>query len=152
METKVVGRRVAALLVDSVLVGVVNFVLLIAISAVAGTTETSGSSFSFNVEGAAAGVYLVVALGVAVAYFVVWQGRTGATLGKRMVDIRVVKDDGSGDPPGVGRALARWFLFIADGFPYVIPYLTGFVVALSTKDNKRIGDMVASTLVVRKDA
>jgi len=39
-----------------------------------------------------------------------------------------------------------------DAFPYFIPYLTGFIVALSSKDNKRIGDMVASTLVVRKDA
>ena len=107
---------------------------------------------TYSVYGAKAAVYFLLAFAVWFGYYVVWQGRAGVTLGKLMLGIRVVKDDGSGAPPGIGRALARWFLYIADGFPYFIPYLTGFIVALTNKDNKRIGDMVASTLVVRKDA
>ena len=151
MPTKVVGRRVAAFILDGIIVGVVNFALLIVVAAAGGTAETSGSSFSVNVEGGVAALYYLLAFAISIGYFVVWQGRSGATVGKRVMDLRLVKDDGSEEPPGPGRALARWLLFVADGFPYFIPYLTGFIVALASKRNQRIGDMVASTLVIRRD-
>jgi uncharacterized RDD family membrane protein YckC len=68
-----------------------------------------------------------------------------------MTGIRVVKDDGT-LPPGIGRSFGRQFMWIADGFPYVIPYLTGFITAMVSDKHQRLGDRVANTLVVRKEA
>ena len=41
-----------------------------------------------------------------------------------------VREDGS--RPGFLKALVRWVLWIVDGFPYFIPGLIGFIVALTT--------------------
>ena len=64
--------------------------------------------------------------------------------------LRVVREDGS--KPGFVKALVRWVLWIVDGFPYVIPGLTGFIVALSTPGHRRVGDMAANTFVVKRAA
>jgi hypothetical protein len=42
----------------------------------------------------------------------------------------------------------RWLLWIVDGFPYVIPNLVGFITALTSARNQRVGDMVAGTFVI----
>jgi uncharacterized RDD family membrane protein YckC len=163
--TKVVGRRVAAFIIDGVIVAAINFAIFFALagdpvkglangdlqpdSTVYGNLELGDKTYS--VYGSKAALYFLLVFALTIGYFVVWQGLKGVTLGKLALGIKVTKDDGSG-PPGIGRALARYFLFIADGFPYIIPYLTGFICAMTTKENKRIGDMVASTVVVKKDA
>lgn len=164
MNTKVVGRRVVAFIVDVLIISVVNLAIFFALagdpveglatgelqpdSTIYGNIELGDKTYS--VYGGTAGLYFLLAFGISIGYFVVLQGIKGLTLGKAMMGIRVVKDDGSGQPPGVGRAFGRWFLWIADAFPYFIPYLAGFIVAMVNKRNKRIGDMVASTLVVDK--
>ena len=156
--TKSVGRRVAAILIDTIIVVGVNFAIFFALAGDpveasraaisirtrrSTATSTIGDS-TYSVYGATAGLYFFLSLAITIGYFVVWQGLKGVTVGKLMLGIVVVKDDGS-RPPGIGRAFARWFLQIADAFPYFIPYLTGFIVAKVSKDNKDIGDMVAST-------
>jgi uncharacterized RDD family membrane protein YckC len=164
--TKVVGRRVVALIVDTVLVTAVNFAIFFAFAedkleaARAGELQFGDTTYinvtigdtQYAVFGGKAALYFVIAMAINIGYFVVWQGLRGVTLGKLMTGIKTVKDNDPTQPPGIGRALARWFLFIADGFPYIIPYLTGFICAMVSKNNKRIGDMVAGTLVVKRDA
>jgi len=81
---------------------------------------------------------------------VVLQGLTGWSPGKLVLGLRVVREDGS--KPGILKALVRWLLWIVDLFPYVIPGLTGFIVALSTPGHKRIGDYGARTFVVKRTA
>lgn len=162
MNTKVVGRRVGAFLIDLVVVIALQgllFALLAenrqdAINAGGGAEVTTYVNLTlgdteYAVTGSKATLYFALVLALNVGYFVILQGLRGFTLGKLMLGLRVVKDDGS-SPPGIGRAFGRWFLYIADAFPYIIPYLTGFIVAMVNKDHKRIGDMVASTLVVDK--
>ena len=164
MNTKVVGRRVGASLIDSLVVIALQgllFALLAenrqdAINAGGGAEVTTYANVTlgdteYAVTGSKAALYFALVLAINVGYFVILQGLRGFTLGKLALGLRVVKDDGT-SPPGVGRAFGRWFLYIADGFPYIIPYLTGFIVAMVHKDHKRIGDMVASTLVVSKDS
>ena len=164
--TKVVGRRVAAFIIDGLIITAINFALFFAFAqdkveaAQAGDLQFGDTTYinltigdtQYAVFGSKAGLYFVITLLVGIGYFVVWQGLKGVTLGKLMLGIKTVKDNDPTQPPGIGRALARWFLYIADAFPYLIPYLTGFIVALNSKQNKRIGDMVAGTIVVRKDA
>ena len=77
-------------------------------------------------------------------YFGVVAGLTGATLGKLLVGIRVVKEDGS--TVGIPRSLLRGLLWFIDLF------IVGIVLAATTRGHRRLGDMAASTYVVRKDA
>lgn len=163
--TKTVGRRVVAIVVDTVIISAINLAIFFALAgdkveaAQRGDLQVGDSTYvnitlgdtQYAIFGGKAGLYFVLTLAATIGYFVVWQGLRGVTVGKLMTGIVVVKDDGV-SPPGIGRAFARWFLQIADAFPYFIPYLTGFIVAKVNKQHKDIGDMVASTIVVRKDA
>lgn len=87
--------------------------------------------------------------GLTVALLVILQGFTGWTPGKLVLGIRCVKADGRAC--GVGKALLRWLFWVVDGFPYFLP-LVGFIVGLTTVGHRRVGDMVAKTLVVRRAA
>jgi hypothetical protein len=171
--TRVVGRRVLAVIIDAVLVLVPTFLLMTArfeyleVADLGNQTgeqfcddymdETSGVCFdaediddrvyfSDDTMLGAQGYYLASN----VLLLVVLQGITGWTPGKLLTGIRVRKAEGG--PPGLGKAAIRWVLWIADGFPYVLPGLTGFIVALSTPGHRRVGDMAASTFVVKRAA
>ena len=85
------------------------------------------------------------------AIFVVMTGLRGTSPGKLATGIRTVRADGA--PPGLGRATLRSGVgVLADGFPYFLPGLTGLILTLASKDNQRVGDMAASTWVVRTAA
>lgn len=154
--TQVVGRRVAAFIIDGLLVSVVLGIAWYALTTnvdpfncVGGGIKINGHCREFGSSGNRSIWYVLDAL-VTIGIFWVLQGLTGKTPGKAMMGIRVVNAEGQ--PPGIGRAALRWVLWIVDAFPYFIPYLTGFVTAVSTERNQRVGDMVASTYVVDKNA
>jgi uncharacterized RDD family membrane protein YckC len=81
--------------------------------------------------------------------FVLLQGLTGATPGKLVTGLRVVGPDGR--RPGLLRALVRTVLWVVDGFPWPIPIL-GWLIAVCNRRRRRLGDMVAGTVVVRRRA
>lgn len=83
------------------------------------------------------------------AFFIVLQGATGATPGKALAGVRVVNEQGG--RPGIGRSLLRTLLWVVDGAPWFAP-LVGFIVGLTTTGHRRVGDMAASTYVVRRSA
>jgi hypothetical protein len=68
------------------------------------------------------------------------------TLGKRMVGIRVVEEDG--DYVGFGAAVVRNLLRLVDGA--LTGYLAGLIAVLVTSRNQRLGDLAAGTVVVRE--
>jgi uncharacterized RDD family membrane protein YckC len=72
--------------------------------------------------------------------------RNGQTPGKRVLKIRVIKD--SGRQITFFEALARNLLRVIDSLPGA--YLTGVISILMTKQNKRLGDLVAGTIVVHE--
>lgn len=79
-------------------------------------------------------------------YFVFGEtARGGRTLGKNALGIRVVRDDGS--RVGVVDSLIRNFLRLVDGLP--ANYAVGIVSVLVSRKNKRVGDIMAGTVVVR---
>jgi len=81
------------------------------------------------------------------AYFAffeaVWNGQTP---GKRFFQIRVIKDDGR--PISAFDSIARNLLRIADELPAV--YIAGVISILISKQNKRLGDYVAGTVVIHE--
>lgn len=80
----------------------------------------------------------------AVLFEVKCQGRT---LGKMIMGLRVIHDDGT--PIGFTASMLRNLLRVVDGLPLLYP-LGSFVVCLHP-ESKRIGDIVAGTLVVYDD-
>jgi uncharacterized RDD family membrane protein YckC len=94
-----------------------------------------------NVEGSAFWVLVMVA----VAYYVLCEALAGATVGKRIVGIRVVGEDG--EHVRLGAAVVRNLLRLIDCLFF---YLVGAVFALTSARGQRLGDRVAHTLVVRR--
>lgn len=76
---------------------------------------------------------------------IVLQGLTGASIGKFMTGLRVVREDGR--RVGFGWNLLRQLLTIVDG---ICGGIVGLIVALTSKGHRRVGDMAASTYVVGK--
>lgn len=140
-DVRVTGRRVLAIIVD----GILFFVLSFLMSLLFGTTQAEGGTVGFSLTGLPALVYSLIVL----LYFILLEGATGQTVGKMLLGIKVVRE-GTTDSPGYGKAVIRTLLRIVDSFPFVAPYLVGFVVVLISGKNQRIGDMAAGTLVIRK--
>ena len=73
-----------------------------------------------------------------------WHGQTP---GKRIFNLRVIKD--SGRQITFVEAMARNLLRLVDALPTM--YLLGTIVVLCNPQRKRLGDMVAGTLVVHDE-
>jgi len=91
---------------------------------------------------------LVVVFGVAAVmhgYYIYYETKTGATLGKRILGLRVVTLDGHPitRQQAITRDLVRWYV---DGL-FIFPALLSILV---TKKRQRIGDLAAGTLVISK--
>ena len=86
----------------------------------------------------------VIFIGYFAIFESVWNGQTP---GKRIVSIRVIKD--TGRPITPSEAVARNLLRLVDQMPGIL-YGVGIVSALISRQNKRLGDFVAGTIVVRE--
>lgn len=132
-ETPVIaayGRRAAASLIDG-LVLILPLCLLFLLP-----------RLLIDDDGAAFAVGEPLALLASLAYYGLLQGRDeGATLGKRAVGIRVVRDDGRA--LGTRLALGRYALLMLFGM-LLIPYL----VPLFNARRKGLHDMICGTTVI----
>lgn len=77
------------------------------------------------------------------AFEALWNGQTP---GKRWAGIRVIKE--TGRPINAFEALARNFMRIVDLLPFFPPYAVGIITMFVNSKNRRLGDLVAGTLVV----
>jgi uncharacterized RDD family membrane protein YckC len=78
-------------------------------------------------------------------YFSVLEGCLGATVGKRIVGVRVACVGGG--RPGLGRGLVRNFLRLVDGLPAFC--ILGIVLIVTSPEHARLGDRLAGTRVLR---
>jgi uncharacterized RDD family membrane protein YckC len=137
-DVRVTGRRVLAIIVDSILLAIIYVIM----AALFGTTTTQGGGISTTLSGLPFLVYLLIVL----AYYTFLEGSGGQTVGKMLLGIQVIRED-TGGAPGIGKALIRTLLRVIDG---LFAYLVGFIIVLVSGKNQRLGDMAAGTLVVRK--
>ena len=108
-----------------------------------GYTETGNgyANAGIDVSGKAAWLFLLLGLG----YYVLCEAATGATLGKRIVGIHVIGEDGK--HLTFGAAVVRNLLRLVDCLFF---YLVGAIFALTSQQGQRLGDRAAHTLVVRR--
>jgi uncharacterized RDD family membrane protein YckC len=140
-------RRLRALLLDlvvfSILLSVVNFVYGV-------TQVTSGSppngqpgSFFYTTVTAVAWPWLSL---LWMAYYIVPESLYGASLGKMVLGLCVVRVDGR--PLSLGSILTRNVLRFVDVLPGF--YLIGGLSVLATANSQRVGDRWAGTTVVAR--
>jgi uncharacterized RDD family membrane protein YckC len=141
LENAGIALRFVAVLLDAV---IVFFPLSIVVGLLSGGGYAErGDGYAnagINVGGNA--FWFLLALGV--GYYVVCEAATGATLGKRMVGIRVVDEDG--DRLTLGASVIRNLLRLVDALFF---YLIGFLFAVTSSRGQRLGDRAAHTIVVR---
>lgn len=143
-DTAVLGARALAQLVDAI-VSLVVFAVAAGGTALllGGAAVTRQSLFAtFMAVGPVA--MLVGALAASALPVLLEWAWNGATVGKRLVGIRVVAVDGGS--VGLGTAFTR-NLFA--GIDAAFFYLVGLASMIASPDRQRVGDRVAGTVVVR---
>jgi uncharacterized RDD family membrane protein YckC len=145
-----IGSRFLALITDSVIQGVTLFLLILAfVLIVSSFPRIPGASAPAT---SAAGKWFIA--GMVLFYFLLYWGYyslfegfwNGQTPGKRLLKIRVIKD--SGRQITLFEALARNLLRVIDMLPSF--YLIGVITMLCNREQKRLGDLVAGTIVVHE--
>jgi uncharacterized RDD family membrane protein YckC len=131
-----VGSRFVSALVDFML----QIVLLVGVSGVGAVAGAFGTGYGSV-------VVLLASFLVFAAYDVLFEVfASGRTPGKRLNGLRVVRLDGS--PVAFFTSAIRNVLRLVDILPGL--YLVGIVTILVTRQNQRLGDVAAGTLVVRE--
>ena len=129
--TNVVGRRYVAFLLDSVIVWTAEFII--------GLMLSSASSDGSDVQSAAR----VIGLILFTSYFAFAEAYYGKTIGKAIIGLRVVTDDGR--QISIGQAFGRNFALMVDLLLWTAPAL----ISMSTSPlHQRLGDKAAHTAVV----
>lgn len=83
----------------------------------------------------------------ALLYHLLLEGFTGYTVGKYIVRIQVVQDDGR--PPGLIKSLLRTLTRLVETNPILFGAIPAGICVLVTKKKQRLGDMAANTYVVK---
>jgi uncharacterized RDD family membrane protein YckC len=156
--TRVVGRRVGAFLIDTVIVWAIVVLLWILFTDRLDADTTTGGGFvigdtryGFHEDsGGKRGAWAILSILTSLVVFVVLPGLRGTSPGRALTKIRLVNREGG--TPGIGRAFLRYLLWVVDAFPYFIPNLVGFILALTNKANQRVGDMAAGTYTIKAEA
>jgi uncharacterized RDD family membrane protein YckC len=137
-----IALRFVAVLLDSIIVFFpLGFVA--GLMAGGGYAERSDGYANAGVQLSGSTTLFLLFLGL--CYYVLAEGLTGMTLGKRIVGICVVDEDG--DDLDFSAAIVRNLLRIVDGLFF---YLVGAIFAASSPRGQRLGDRAAHTLVVRR--
>jgi uncharacterized RDD family membrane protein YckC len=139
MEYISVGRRALAIIVDTVILVPLAIVIIVVTGDVESTSEPGTMSF----EARAGGLSTVLVVLLWFGYFTILEKTAGATLGKRLVGIRVVMQGGA--PLTWGASVIRNLLRVVDGFFF---YLVAAILVWNSQQRQRLGDMAANTFVV----
>src|SRR5207245_4329961 len=140
-----IGSRFLALALDTLIQMLVGFVALFGgifvISLISAAMPKAG------MWGAAILIlfFFLLYFGYFALFEIIWNGQTP---GKRKAGIRVIKD--SGRPLTPAESIGRNLMRIVDWLPAF--YAVGIVCAMLTRGNKRLGDLVAGSLVVRESS
>src|SRR2546423_449332 len=140
LELAGVGSRIAAAALDAVLLGVLYVGLGMGLVALLTQRESPGAWSTLVAVLAVLALFLLFW-----CYFLLFEALNhGRTPGQRLMGIRVVMD--TGPPITFAAAAVRNLIRIVDGLPFG---LVGLAFMLFHPQNKRLGDIVAGTVVAR---
>jgi len=141
-----VGSRCMALLLDTLIQFIVFLILILLLALFRYVSPSSANGLGLGGLWAQAIIYFAIFL-IYYGYFAffesIWNGQTP---GKRVAHLRVIQE--SGRPLQVWQAFARNLMRIVDSIPFC--YAIGMTSMLISKQNRRLGDFVAGTVVVHE--
>lgn len=133
MNNVSVGLRAVAVIIDTIILAIVGWIIALLFG---GAMDTG-----FQLSGGPALLLFLIAL----AYYIVMEAQQGATVGKLVLGLRVVKEDGSSIDWQA--SIVRNLLRIIDG---LFVYLVGAILVWTSDKKQRLGDRLAHTVVVKK--
>ena len=138
-----VGSRFIALVLDTLLTAAVFTIISLACYFIAIITPDMVRG---NVSPWLFAIFTLVTFALIAGYNIYFEAvKNGQTPGKRAVGIRVIRD--TGHPVDFRSALLRNLMRIVDMLPGA--YTVGFITMFASPQYRRLGDMVAGTLVVK---
>ena len=143
-----VGSRIAAGLIDLVFCALLLIGVVLLASFVGGPVSPESISRRSASTAWASAVVVFMQFAILWGYYLLCEGLfDGRTLGKRLLGLRAVRDGGYS--VGFAASAVRNLMRIVDLQP-VFTYLIGIVGIAISKSGKRLGDVVAGTIVVRE--
>jgi uncharacterized RDD family membrane protein YckC len=137
-----IGSRFMAALVDTILIVIIQLIAnitLVLIAGALGFDETAGAI--------ALAVMSLLSFALFWGYYIffemLWNGKSP---GKQLVGLRVIRQDGT--PITLAESVIRNLVRLVDFLP--VGYGVGLVAMFIDGQSRRLGDMAASTLVVRE--
>src|SRR4051812_4526163 len=141
-----VGSRALAAMIDSFICIAALIAILIGVATATPQRGTGTNASVFDAWAAAIVVFAVFC--VLWGYYVLFEGLAdGQTPGKRLLRLRVVRDGGYSVT--FGASAVRNLVRLVDIQP-IPSYAIGIVAIMFSKSGKRLGDLVAGTIVVRE--
>jgi uncharacterized RDD family membrane protein YckC len=140
-----IGSRFLALTIDVLIQMAIGLVVGIGGGFSIAALRSFGPRASLWTSAALVLFFFLLYFGYFAFFEIIWNGQTP---GKRMTKIRVIKD--SGRPLTPAESIGRNLMRIVDWMPAL--YAVGIVSALVTKENKRLGDLVVGSLVIRESS
>lgn len=146
LEIAGIGNRLIAQAVDLAIIASVNLLIILG-SLVMGyymSTIMSDPKARTIAIGIFAMLIILAVFFIQAAYFLFFEGAWhGQTPGKRLAGIRVIEINGQ--PIGWTASLIRNLVRMLDNFMFL-----GLLVVIFNKNERRVGDLAAGTLVVRE--
>ena len=136
------GDRALAVILDLLVAGAVGWAAGMLLAPRFGGLTAEG----FSLQGRPALIIMGISALAFLVYHVCFEWWFGATLGKIVAGARITGVDGG--PIDFRRSLIRNLLRVID---FVVFYLLAAILVLLTSKRQRIGDMVARTVVTRRD-
>jgi uncharacterized RDD family membrane protein YckC len=150
-----IGNRFLAVAIDHAIqftsIAVVVLIFLFAAGVFNTDEPTLPDAFGSETPNWIIAVMIIVLFLLFTGYFALfewwWDGQTP---GKRLMKLRVIREDGR--PITLWEAIARNLLRIFDAIPgFVIPiYSIGLIVVFLSGRDQRVGDLFAGTVVIRE--
>ncbi len=135
-------KRFVALIIDMLIIGgIFGIVIFVALGSL---------NMDYAIEGLLMGttetiIFSLSLIAFMLLYWTILEGSHGKTLGKSILNIKVVKEDGS--KMDIKSALVRNLLRVIDQLPGNF-YIIGLILILASEKEQRLGDLAAKTLVV----
>jgi uncharacterized membrane protein SpoIIM required for sporulation/uncharacterized RDD family membrane protein YckC len=148
-----IGARSAAALIDYTIIAVAIIALWVLLIMLAraispGADQTAEATAAQSSGAWAVSLVVLVSFAIQWGYYVLFEALwDGQTPGKRRLGIRVVQDGGYS--VSFAASAVRNIARAVDMQPGIL-YSVGIVSAVSSKSGKRLGDMMAGTIVVRE--
>ena len=143
-----VGSRIAAGLIDLAICAASLIAVVVLIVVLGGGARPESANDATMSDAWAAAIIVMVQFAILWGYYVLSEGLfDGRTIGKRLLGLRVVRDGGYS--VGFAASAVRNLMRIVDLQP-LFTYLVGIVGVAVSKSGKRLGDVVAGTIVVRE--